>query len=298
MTRTPVVFFVYNRMSTTARVFEAIAAAQPSTLLIVADGPHPDRPDDARKCQEIRDLVTKPTWPCTVHLNLADTNLGFKKRIASGLQWAFELAEEAIVIEDDTLPAPDFFPFCDEMLARYRDDARVMMVTGCNFQFGRRRGDASYYFAHGVGTWGWASWRRAMQHFDPDLSTWGPEAGAEVLGRIWPIQEIADYWRDRINEAARGDVDAWDYQWAYSMWREGGLQLAPNSNLVTYIGCVSDTAHTTDPTAPFCNVPSKPLDAPLVHPADVQRNLAADLFEFYRTFYWMDEQESDRRSAL
>ncbi len=135
MTRTPVALFVYNRMATTAPVFEAIAAAKPETLLIVADGPHPDRPDDARLCQEVRDLVTRPTWPCAVHTNLADTNMGFKKRISSGLHWAFDVAEEVIVIEDDTLPSPEFFPFCDEMLARYRDDERVMMVTGCNFQF-------------------------------------------------------------------------------------------------------------------------------------------------------------------
>ncbi len=78
--------------------------------------------------------------------------------------------------------------------------------------------------------------------------------------------------------------------------REGGLQLAPNSNLVSYIGCLADTAHTTDPSGPYCNVPCRPLDAPLIHPSTVERSLAADLFEFYRTFLWKDEEESDRRS--
>src|SRR4051812_24205773 len=104
MSAAPVLFFVFNRLDTTTRVFEQIAAARPATLLVVADGPRADHPDDVARCQAVRSLVSQPNWPCDVRLNLAPSNLGFNRRISSGLEWAFSQFEEVIVLEDDCLP--------------------------------------------------------------------------------------------------------------------------------------------------------------------------------------------------
>ena len=111
--------------------------------------------------------------------NYADTNMGCKRRVSSGLDWVFSQAERAIVIEDDCLPHPDFFAFCDEMLDLYADDPRVAAVTGDYFQEGVRRGDASYYFSRYVHVWGWATWRRAWDHFDVDMAFWRGWRGSE-----------------------------------------------------------------------------------------------------------------------
>lgn len=296
MSTPPVLFFVFNRLDTTARVFEQIAAARPATLLVVADGPRADKPDDAARCGAVRELVSHPTWNCDLRLDFAPSNLGFNRRISSGLAWAFSQFEEVIILEDDCLPDPTFFPFCAELLERHRLDERIMMITGCNFQFGRTRGDASYYFSHGVGTWGWASWRRAFRHFDPAMSLWPRERDGKLLQGIWPIESVVDYWRARFDEAFRREVDAWDYQWAFAMWRKRGLQAASNVNLIQYIGCLPDTAHTTDPHSPFCNVPISPMTFPLRHPANVERDLTADLFEFYRVFLNQQDSEADARA--
>jgi len=296
MSGPPVLFLVYNRLDTTMRVFERIAAARPETLLVVADGPRADRPDDLARCQAVRELVSHPTWDCDVRLNFAASNLGFNRRISSGLAWAFSLFAEVIILEDDCVPELSFFPFCTELLERFRFDERVMMIAGCNFQFGRARGDASYYVSHGVGTWGWASWRRAFQHFDPDMRAWSDERKGDILARVWPVDEVVEYWRTRFDETYRRDVDTWDYQWAFAMWRQGGLQVASNVNLIRYIGCLPDTAHTTDLRAPFCNLPTSPMIFPLRHPATLERDLTADLFEFYRVFLNLDDDEAERRS--
>jgi hypothetical protein len=264
--------------------------------LVVADGPKRERADDAQRCQAVRDLVTNPGWSCDLRVNLAEENLGFNRRISSGLQWAFSQFEEVIIIEDDCLPDPTFFPYCAELLERYRSNDRVMMISGNNYQFGRQRGDGDYYMSHGVGCWGWAAWRRAFQHFDPDMRTWPDERNTDVLDRIWPVPEIVDYWRARLDEAYHRHVDAWDYQWAFAMWRRGGLQIAPNKNLVTYIGCLPDTAHTVDLNAPYCNVPTAPASFPLRQPTDATRNLAADVFEFYRMFLNIEDAEAERRT--
>jgi hypothetical protein len=291
-----VVLFVYNRLETTARVFARIAEARPRTLLIVGDGPHPDRPNDAERCEAVQRLVTRPEWDCDLRVSLAPVNWGFNRRISSGLDWAFRQFEELIILEDDCVPDPTFFPYCAELLHRYRLDDRIMMITGDNFQFGRTRGDSSYYFSHGVGTWGWASWRRAFQHFDPEMRTWPQHRDLDTLDRIWPVPAIANYWRERFDEAYQRRVDAWDYQWAFAMWQQGGLQIAPNTNLISYIGCLADTAHTTDLRAPYCNLPTSAVQLPMRHPPVVARDLTADCFEFYRTFVNEDDSDAERHS--
>jgi GT2 family glycosyltransferase len=52
--KTPVVFIIFNRPDTTAKVFEAIRQAKPPKLLVIADGPRSDRPDEAAKCSAAR----------------------------------------------------------------------------------------------------------------------------------------------------------------------------------------------------------------------------------------------------
>ena len=126
---TPVAFLIFNRPETTARVFEAIRRVRPPKLLVVADGPRSDREGENEKCRAARSVIERVDWPCEVITNYADTNLGCRTRISSGLDWVFANVDEAIILEDDCLPDPSFFPFCEELLARYRDDDRIMIIA-------------------------------------------------------------------------------------------------------------------------------------------------------------------------
>jgi hypothetical protein len=144
---TPVALLIFNRPDTTALVFQAIAKAKPPKLLVVADGPRDARPGEADKCQAARAIIEQVDWPCEVITHYADTNMGCKLRVSSGISWIFDQVEEAIILEDDCLPDPTFFRYCQEMLERYRDNERVGMVSGGNLQFGQKRGYGSYYFS-------------------------------------------------------------------------------------------------------------------------------------------------------
>src|SRR3972149_5093970 len=126
--KTPVAFLIFNRPDTTESVFREIAKAKPSKLLVVADGARPDRVGEAEKCASTRAIIERVDWDCEVLKNYSNVNLGCKRRVSSGLDWVFETVEEAIVLEDDCLPSPSFFPFCEELLERYRDDSRVMQI--------------------------------------------------------------------------------------------------------------------------------------------------------------------------
>src|SRR5262245_27851901 len=136
---TPLAFLVFRRPQTTARVWEAIRQARPKTLLIVADGPRATHTGETELCAQVRAICDRVDWPCEVLRNYAETNLGCRQRVSSGLDWVFQTVEEAIILEDDCLPHPTLFSYCQELLERYRYDERVMLISGANVEPGPPR---------------------------------------------------------------------------------------------------------------------------------------------------------------
>lgn len=271
----PIAFLVFNRPQTTQQVFAEIAKARPSKLLIVADGPRPTHPDDADKCAQVRKIVTAVDWECEVLINFADVNIGLRKRISSGLDWIFEQVEEAIVLEDDCLPDPTFFQFCDELLDKYRHDERVMSISGTNFQRGLPRTGASYYFSHYLHVWGWASWRRAWQHYDVDMSIWPDVRDGGWLEDILNDPWAERYWAKLFQRTFVNEINTWDYQWTFSCWVQGGLNIVPGENLVSNIGFGPDATHTIGASA-LAGRATFPIDFPLKHPVTMIRDTQAD----------------------
>ena len=138
--KSPVLFLVFNRPDTTRRVLEAIRQAQPSQLFIAADGPREGKSGEAEKCADVRRIVNEGIdWDCEVKTLFRDKNLGCKVAVSRAIDWFFEHVEEGIILEDDCLPHPTFFRFCEELLNKYRDDERIGQISGDNFQFGKKR---------------------------------------------------------------------------------------------------------------------------------------------------------------
>jgi hypothetical protein len=274
----PVAFFVFNRPQVTAKVFERIRAAKPKRLLVVADGPRDTRPDDAALCRATREIVSSPDWPCELLINFAPQNLGCRSRMWSGLDWVFQNCPEAIILEDDCLPCLSFFRFCSEMLAYYRDDARVMHVSGDNFQNGRRRGSASYFFSRYPLSWGWASWRRAWSYYDVKVSSWPQAYRQGWLETVLDNRREIRQWEGVFDALYRGQIDTWDYQWVFACWRQGGLSIQPNENLVSNIGVGVDATHFKEGHSTI-GIPTRELEE-CIHPAAVVRDVEADRFTF------------------
>lgn len=275
--RSPVAMLIFNRPDTTARVFEAVRQARPLQLLVVADGPRPDRTGEAEQCAKARSIISRIDWKCDVQTNFAESNLGCRKRVSSGLDWVFQTVPEAIILEDDCLPHPTFFRFCDELLERYRDDERVMMVSGDNFQFGRKRTGHSYYFSRYTHIWGWASWRRAWQHYDVDMKQWPAAKECGLLTDILDDSGAVRHWRNIFDRVSRGEINTWDYQWTFACWLQSGLSIIPNVNLVSNVGFHAGATHTAD-DSPFSAMPAEPMQFPLDHPPFVVRDRTADDF--------------------
>jgi hypothetical protein len=266
--KTPVAFFIFNRPDTTAKVFEIIRQVKPPKLFIIADGARNNKLDDIEKVKQTRLIVENIDWKCEVLRNYSQENLGCKKRVSSGLDWVFDQVEEAIILEDDCLPDPSFFRFCQELLEYYRDDTRIMAISGDNFQFGRNKTPDSYYFSRYNHCWGWASWRRAWQYYDVEMKLWEKINTENLLNSILTNPFAVKYWERKFNQTHKGNINTWDYQWTFACWIQRGLTILPNVNLVSNIGFnIDGTHHKTTKSNPFANMKTESIEFPLKHPS-------------------------------
>ena len=246
-------------------------------MLVIADGPRADRPGEAEKCSITRSIIEKVDWPCEVLKNYADVNLGCKVRVSSGLDWVFNTVEEAIILEDDCLPHPTFFRFCEELLDKYRDDERVMMISGDNFQFGRKRTLYSYYYSHYAHIWGWSSWRRAWKKYDVTMQLWPEIRNGNWLGDLFDNRRSVRFWKMIYDKVYKGDINTWDFQWTFACLVHHGLVILPNSNLISNIGFNNEATH-TEAGSKFANMKSEPMLFPLHHPPYIARDTLADAY--------------------
>lgn len=276
--QTSVVFLIFNRPDTTARVFETIRRAQPPRLFVIADGPRPDHPSDAEKCATARSVIDQVDWDCEVLTNYADTNLGCGRRVSSGLDWVFEMVEEAIILEDDCVPHPTFFRFCEEVLERYRDDERVMMITGTNV-LPKLDIHESYLFSRYFNIWGWATWRRAWKKYDFSMTDWERLRAQKQVRYFYPQPYMVKHVTEMFDLIYAKRIDSWDIQWFYCCLFNNGLCVVPRVNLVSNIGMVG--THTTD-GMDDPSLPTFALDVEnIIHPQKVFANVLYDdaLFE-------------------
>lgn len=285
--KTPIAFLIFNRPDTTQQVFNAIRQAKPPKLLVIADGPRKTHPDDLEKCTAVRAIIDTVDWDCEVLTNYSDINLGCKNRVSSGLDWVFEQVEEAIILEDDCLPEPSFFPFCEELLERYRHNEQIMAISGDNFQFGRKRTAHSYYFSIYNHCWGWATWRRAWQHYDVNMRQWPKINKRKFFKNLFSNIYATQYWQSKFTQTYAGKINTWDYQWTFTCWQNNALTVLPEVNLVKNIGFGNASTHTTNQFNPYANLETSPIDFPLNHPTEIVRCYIADQFTQNHKFgFW------------
>lgn len=257
--RHAVLLMGFNRPDTTRVVLQRILAAAPPRLYVAIDGPRPASPTDAERVREVQAVVDEAIDRSTTVTRFRERNLGCAAAVVDAINWFFETESAGIVLEDDVVPSPSFFPFADEMLARYAGDERIWMVSGYN-HLGRWQDDrGSYLFADG-GVWGWATWKNRWARHDPALAN---DEGS-VAHRI--RRDVGrGYWRllhRGLDRVRAGTVDTWDYQWAFSRLRHGGLAVVPTRCLVTNIGSGPGATHTAESLDPRLHAPAYDIEPP------------------------------------
>ena len=246
-------------------------------MYVAADGPRPDRPGEKHRSEEVRKIATSVDWPCEVRTLFREQNLGCKTAVSGGITWFFEHEDEGVILEDDVLPDPSFFAFCDELLERYRNDPRIMMISGSYFHGRHADSAASYFFSRYTHIWGWATWRRAWDHYDPDMTQWPSLRETDFLDRACDGDEdCAAHWRQIFDAVHHGMIDTWDYQWLFTSFHESGLSVLPTKNLTRNIGFSGDATHTTDSSEWLGRLRAHSMSFPLRHPTTVRRDPVRD----------------------
>jgi len=245
--KSAILFIIFKREDTARAVMERIREAKPPRLYVAADAPREGVEGEKEACMRTREVVKMVDWECEIKTLFQTQNQGCGKGPANAITWFFEQEEAGIILEDDCVPHPDFFDFCDEMLERYREDERISLVTGRNV-FGNQAGDEGSYFLSALHfCWGWASWRRVWKNYSytmEGISFWSYFRHLmHLYGWNWHI--IA--WRLLIYRECRKqpERDIWDYQFAIETQCRETFTIVPAVNMVTNIGFDERASHTS-----------------------------------------------------
>lgn len=272
---TPILFLTFNRLDTTKQVFEEIRKAKPPRLYLASDGARQNVDGETEKVQAVRDyILSRIDWECEVKTLFRDTNLGCKYAVSGAITCFFENEEIGIILEDDCLPDQSFFPFCEELLTRYKEDKRVWHISGDNFQNGTKWGDGDYYFSKYNHVWGWASWRDRWDQYDVEMTDY--ETTIYSIKHYFANSKEFRYWKQIFSNVYMGKTNTWDYQYTFSMWKNSGIAIVPNVNLISNIGFGEGATHTQSMSSPHANMISESLPLPIKAPKLYEIAVEAD----------------------
>ncbi len=288
MFSTPILFLIFNREDTTHRVFEAIRQQKPHRLYVAADGPRPGKTGEAEKVQNTRAIIDGVDWPCEVKTLFRTENLGCQEAVSRAITWFFEHEERGIILEDDCLPDPSFFPYCEELLECYKDDERIGHISGNCYLPALIPDGSSYDFASIPHIWGWATWRRVWNNYDVNFPYWKELRHDKRLQKQFFLNlrervYFSTFLSDTLSK--RHGIDAWSPQYVYTLRLHGRLSICPAVNLVSNIGLdAPEATHTRGKTHKLF-YPSSSITFPLKHPENIRRNERLDRQTIRRSFF-------------
>lgn len=270
----PVLVIGWVRPEKFRRTLEAVRNVKPQQLFIALDGPR-SRNDLELIKEHVRLVREIVDWPCEVSVKRRQKNHGLRLGVEAAISWFFREVDEGIVLEDDCVPNQDFFRFCDALLAKYREDRRVFQIAGDNSVGLHPNDESSYGFVSYPHIWGWATWRRAWQLYDSDMLWWRTARKSGSRPNPFVNRKYAQVWSSRFDDlAATGSPDTWDWRWAATLVKHGGLSVQPFVNLVSNEGFGIGATNTKAVSYRASSTTARIW--PLRHPNHVSRNETAD----------------------
>lgn len=299
MLNTPILLITFNRPDHTRQTLRRILEAQPRDLYIFQDGARSGNANDALKCQQVRDVINElvaeykakhSSSLLTLHSYFSEANLGCGAGPMTGISWFFENVEQGIVMEDDCLAHPDFFPYCEELLNRYKgtevkfinstlydDRWTKALVPNIDITSYLLPLTCSYGFSRYMVTGAWASYREVWQGFDLDLKDMSALKFAWHVYRLTGNLAEAEWWwyQVRAIQQDKNKKSYWDYQMQIHLFRQNALTIHPAVNLISNIGFDAEGTHTkgNDGRGDREVYPILPLSHPETVTADSKRDM-------------------------
>ncbi len=240
----PIVLFVYNRPWHTEQTLNALAAnylANESLLYIYADGPKDNMPADAlESIKQTRDLIKKKTWCRETVIIESDTNKGLANSVIHGVTEVIDKHGKVIVLEDDLVTHPFFLNYMNEYLNTYENDKPVISIHG--FMYPVKKAIKSPFFLKGADCWGWATWKRGWDLFEPDAALLLDKLVKENLTKEFNFNNTYNYI-SLLKEQIAGTIDSWAIRWYASAFLHNKLTLYPPVSLINNIGFDGSGTH-------------------------------------------------------
>jgi hypothetical protein len=169
------------------------------------------------------------------------------------------------------------------MLEKYRNDMRIMLISGNNFQFGKNRGSGSYYFSKLCHIWGWASWKRVWKYYDVDIKLFPGFVKEKKINNVFDHWIERYFWLTIFSNLYKKTKDTWDHQLAFAIWSQNGLVIIPNKNLVSNIGFGKDSSRTSNTNSIISNMKTETIRK-IVDPLFVVQDKEADWYTFKKVY--------------
>ncbi len=245
MSRAPIALFVFKRPEETRQTLEHLSrnpGIEESELFVFCDAAR--LPRDAQAVQATREAVRSRAWCPRTTIVERSESLGLAGSIIEGVGQLVRSHGRVIVLEDDLLTARGFLAYMNEALARYEDAPSVMQIAAHMFSIPMLGSAQCSFFIPSVSSWGWATWKRAWDAFDPDCKGWEILKTDPTLRSRFDLDDSFGIYR-MLEAQMAGSIDSWAVRWRWSVFQKGGLTLCPNRTLVKNIGFGKTATHTT-----------------------------------------------------
>jgi hypothetical protein len=236
MKESPILLITFNRPKKTKIVFEAIKMFKPSKLYVFNDGGRVANKEDKESRKQIKKIIEDVDWDCELFTNYSKKNLGCGKAVTSAISWAFTEEDRLIILEDDCVPSINFFSYCNYCLEEYKNDQRVMQIAGNNYTENNNYTNDDYLFSKYGHIWGWATWKRAWNHFDYSMREWPIFRNNNYLQNCSNSVDEYNYLLNIFNYYYNDPLKPWAIRWLFAKIKMGGLSIVPRINLIKNIG--------------------------------------------------------------
>lgn len=271
----PILILAFNRPELCTQVLDAIRNAEPRLLFFAVDGPRSGHPTDAEQCEKTRSLIKSVNWPCTIKTLFRETNRGCKYAPPEAITWFFSHVSSGIILEDDCIPTEDFLVFSSILLEKYEDHDQIGMITGNNHFGYQTDKTASYHFSAHASIWGWATWRRAWNLYDVEMSRHLADF-PKIKQSLGQSEAYRRFWWRHVDSVVHG-MNTWDVQWSVALHANRKLVIRPRCNLVRNVGFSKDSTHTAFEYNSRRYEQTAHLDFPLKHPSNIAVDAGSDL---------------------
>jgi len=239
---TPVLLLGYNRPNQMRGLIQSLALLKPKLILFSIDGPKKSRPSDVELVRQTQELVGEITWDAEIRTRLRDSNLGLRRAVVDAVTWANSEYGQVIVLEDDVRAGPQLLDFLNQCLVTFRENSNIAHISGYNLVPAEyiTHPDSPFRLSIYPESYAWATWDRAWQAYDDDL-TWAQTASLADIKSICGSTLGALRWKQNFADASAERIDTWAYRWLASLWERKWLMISPNRNISTYQGWIEGT---------------------------------------------------------